>query len=105
MDSTLRLGYDAFAVARSQVRDAVAALQETTSQSRRQVERLMDGGWSGAAADSFDNAWQDWLTGAARVRGALEDIEAALISTERDLTARDDDAEQQLAGLREAVGP
>ena len=97
------LGYDAFAAARSQVSHAVVELAEAQSRTRHQVAHLMDGGWSGAAADAFDDAWHDWLAGEAQVREALEQIESALASTERDLIARDEDAVVRLATLGQEV--
>ena len=99
----VHLGYDAFAAARSHVNDAIVELTEAQSRTSRQVGHLMGGGWSGAAAEAFDDAWHDWLAGAAQVREALEQIESALASTERDLTARDEDAVVRLATLSQAV--
>jgi WXG100 family type VII secretion target len=99
----IRLGYDAFAAARSQVSTAIAELTEARSRTSRQVGHLMDGGWSGAAADAFHDAWQDWLAGEAKIREALELIESALSSTERDLIARDEDAVVRLATLGQEV--
>lgn len=101
----IHLGYDAFAVALAQIHDTTAELAEAQARTSRQVGHLMDGGWSGAAADAFDDAWREWLAGAQQVREALEQIETALASSERDLIARDDDAVTQLAALRRAVRP
>lgn len=100
----IHLGYDAFAAARSQVNHAVVELAEARSRTCRLVAHLMDGGWSGAAADTFDEAWHDWLAGEAQVCEALERIESALTSTERDLAARDEDAVVRLATLSQEVG-
>jgi len=99
----IHLGYDAFDAARSQVDDAIAKLTEARLRTSRHVGHLMDGGWSGAAADAFDDAWHDWLAGEAQVREALEQIESALASTERDLIARDEDAVVRLATLGQEV--
>lgn len=99
----IQLGYDAFAAARSQIKDAIAELTEARSRTSRQVGHLMDGGWSGAAADAFDDAWHDWLAGEAQLREALEQIQSALCSTERDLIARDEDAVARLATLSQEV--
>ena len=101
----IHLGYDAYSVVLSQVHDAAAELDEALARTSRQVGHLKDGGWSGAAADSFDAAWHDWLAGAAQVREALEHIAGALATTQRDLAARDDDAVAQLAPLRRAAQP
>ena len=101
----IHLGYDAMALARARLREAAAQLEEVRTTAGRQVECLMDGGWCGAAADTFDGAWRDWLTGAAHVRESLEQFELALCATQRDLTARDEDAEALLALLRGEVGP
>ena len=100
----IHLGYDAMALARARLQEAAAQLGEARSTAGRQVEHLMDGGWSGAAAESFNDAWQDWLTGAAQVREALEQIELALCATQRGLAARDEDTEALLALLRGEVG-
>ena len=100
----IHLGYDAMALARARLREAAEQLEQARSAAGRQVERLMDGGWSGAAADAFDDAWRDWLRGAESVREALEQIELALCATQRDLTARDEDAEALLALLRGRIG-
>ncbi len=99
----IHLGYAAFAAARSQVNDAVVELTEAQSRTSRQVGHLLDGNWSGAAAEAFDDAWHDWLAGEAQVREALEQIACALSSTERDLAARDEDAVVHLETLSQAV--
>lgn len=100
----IRLGYDAMAHARAQLREAAAQLEEARTTAGRQVANLLDGGWVGAAADAFDEAWRDWLAGAAHVHEALEQIELALCATQRDLSARDEDNEARLALLRWHVG-
>lgn len=100
----IHLGYDAMALARARLREAAEQLEEARSTAARQVENLMDGGWSGAAADAFNDAWQDWLGGAGSVCDALEQIELALCATQRDLIARDEDAEGLLAPLHGRIG-
>jgi WXG100 family type VII secretion target len=100
----IHLGYEAMTLARARLREAAEQLEEARSTAGRQVENLMDGGWGGAAADAFNDAWLDWLRGAAHVREALEQIELALCATQRDLTARDEDAEALLAQLRGWIG-
>lgn len=44
------------------------------------VQSLLAHGWSGSAARSFDEAWQQWRIGAAHVLDALDETAALLLA-------------------------
>lgn len=85
----VRLGTDALAEAVAAVRRTEDSLAATRSRAAVRVEALLDGGWSGRAADAFASAWWEWLDGAAVVARGLADTGEALAATDRDLAASD----------------
>ena len=56
------------------VRRAASLLAEAHGHADGQVSLLLDGGWSGAAADAFGEAWRDWARAASLV---VRDLEAS----------------------------
>lgn len=82
----VRLGQDVLDTVVAQVRDAV------------------DGGWSGAAAESFAAAWQEWSTGAEQVCAALTSIVASLETARRELAAADGASAADSHSLLERLG-
>ena len=101
----LLLGYAALRGAVGEVGSAVEALDETCRRSAAEVERLLDGGWQGAAADAFAAAWSEWLAGAAEVRGALASIGDGIAVSHRLAAASDAATTSDLAGLLSRVVP
>ena len=83
------LGFHEFEVGVGRVRAAVTVLDETERGAARDVDRLLDGGWTGAAASSFAAAWEKWLAGAADVRVTLESIADSLTFARRELDLAD----------------
>lgn len=78
--------------------DAIAArLRRDRDRASRQVETLLDGGWSGAAATAYGEGWAAWRDGADRVLdglqatiGLLQGVERSFVSTDRDGAAAAD---------------
>lgn len=71
------------------LRRAADQLERRRATTEHQVDVLLDGGWSGAAAASYREGWEDWRTGCAEVIGALSTM-ADLVDTARaDLDAAD----------------
>jgi len=99
----LLLGYAALRGAAGEVRSAVDVLDETCRRSADEVERLLDGGWRGAAADAFAAAWSEWLAGAAEVRVALATISDGIEESLRIAAAADTATTSDLAGLLRVV--
>ena len=96
----IALGYDAFSAGLADVRAARAELDHHCSAIGREVGALLDSGWRGAAADSFAEAWADWLVGATQVREALASIESSLAFSSRALAGSDDLAAAAVRRLR-----
>lgn len=83
------LGYDALRNALADVRADAEELDRQVALIAREVATLLDTGWRGAAADSFGEAWTDWLTGASQVQSALASIASALDFSEGSLASAD----------------
>ena len=98
------LGHHEFEVGIGRVRAAVTALDETERRAARDVDRLLDGGWTGAAASSFAAAWEEWLAGAAEVRVALASIAESLTAVRRELVLADLGSVAAADQIRERLG-
>ena len=100
----IRLGDDALTEAVAGVRRALDGVDATRRRAADRVELLLDGGWSGSAASSFADAWQDWLGGAAVVSRGLVDVGVALATIDRDLRGTDLTAADRASTLAERLG-
>ncbi len=98
---TITVSHDDFATAVTGVREAAGQLGERRDRVCREVDSLVDGGWRGAAADSFAEAWEDWRRAAQRVLDGLTDMGTLLDAAHRDLSDRD---EQSRLGLDAVAG-
>lgn len=65
----------------------------------RQVEALLDGGWSGEAARAYLDGWEHWRSGCEEVLAALHTMAALIASARADLAAQDDSARAALQTL------
>jgi WXG100 family type VII secretion target len=93
---TIAASHDAFRAAVADVRTGADALGDSRDRIDREVGALLDGDWTGLAADAFADAWQEWQTGARRVAEALAVMGGLLDAVQRDLWARDTDAQARL---------
>lgn len=75
--STPALGYSAAAMS-----GALADFDARVAQASASVGAIVGASWTGAAADAFAEAWQEWLSDAAVTRAALADIAARLVQAE-----------------------
>ena len=92
---------------RSAVADVAAAadrLRSDRERVARQVETLLDGGWSGSAASAYAEGWSDWCAGADRVLDGLVAMGRLLDAVHVDLTERDLGAQSDLARLTARLG-
>lgn len=65
----------------------------------RQVDDLLDAGWTGQAADQFRSAWAQWCQGMSDVLAGLGVESAAIALTRADLTDADEDRGQAARAL------
>ncbi|WP_162249823.1 MULTISPECIES: WXG100 family type VII secretion target [unclassified Nocardioides] len=84
---------------------AIAArLHADRDRASRQVETLLDGGWSGAAATAYDEGWADWQAGADRVLDGLEAMTDLLRGVERSFVTTDRDGAAAVGRLTARLG-
>lgn len=84
----------------------VAALQRVSDDlerrrrvTERQVDVLLDGGWSGAAARSYLEGWEEWRLGCDEVLGALRSLTALILDAGAEADGADDSARTALVSL------
>lgn len=77
------LGYDELRAAAAEAEAVLGELAQACDRGGAEVARLLDGGWSGAAATAFADAWGDWLAGAASVRAGLASLASGVDTSGR----------------------
>ena len=92
----LRFENAAIRQAVADVQSAHGELIEARADADRRVSSLLGAGWTGAAADTFAEAWSDWLAGAEQVESGLEAMGQILDAVHRDLVAQDDSSQAAL---------
>jgi WXG100 family type VII secretion target len=83
------LGYDEMQAAAAEATAVLGELAQACDRSEAEVARLLDGGWSGAAAAAFAEAWAQWCSGAVSVRVGLASLASGVAASER--SARETD--------------
>lgn len=101
---TLAADHPAFRAAVADVAAAADRLRTDRGRVTRQVDVLLDGGWSGAAAAAYAEGWSDWCAGAERVLDGLVVMGRLLDAVHADLTERDLGAQSELARLTARLG-
>jgi WXG100 family type VII secretion target len=87
MDVTV--DHQAFRAAVADVEAAAERLRSDRDRVARQVDVLLDGGWSGAAATAYAEGWASWRSGADRVLEGLVGMGRLLDAVHLDLTEQD----------------
>lgn len=90
--------------------DTVAALHRVSDDlerrrrvTERQVDLLLDGGWSGRAASAYLEGWEEWRSGCADVLGALRTMTTLMLEAGAELDGADDAARGALASVTRLV--
>ena len=96
--------HPAFRAAVADVAAAADRLRADRDRVARQVDVLLDGGWSGTASASYAEGWSDWCTGAERVLDGLVTMGRLLDAVHLDLTERDLGSRTDLARLSARLG-
>ncbi len=78
------------------VHEAGAALRHARDGIDREVDALLDDGWTGAAARSYADGWADWRAASDTVLEGLLTMGRLLDAVHADLTERDLDADASL---------
>lgn len=89
----------AFAKAKDDVQFAAERLRTDRNAIDGRVRGFLNAGWSGEAADSFSEAWEEWKDSAGEVLDGLTAMRELLDATHRDFVASDDSSQQQLDAI------
>jgi WXG100 family type VII secretion target len=96
--------HDAFVLAVAGVTGTAGRLRDDRDHVSHRVESLLDGGWSGAAATSYAEAWSVWRCGADQVLGALEAMTQLLRAADADFVASDEGVRTSVSALAARLG-
>jgi WXG100 family type VII secretion target len=100
----IALDHDIFRTTVANVAHRADLLSAARCRIGREVDGLLDGGWSGVAADSFSDAWTEWWTAAGDVVEGLAAMAQLLDAVEVDLTGRDLDAQAAVGRVADRLG-
>jgi WXG100 family type VII secretion target len=100
----ITLDHTAFRAAVADVHAAADRLRDDRDRVAREVDGLLDGGWSGAAATAYDDGWDDWKQAAARVLAGLDTMGRLLEVAHHDLTRSDESSGGSLSHLTARLG-
>jgi WXG100 family type VII secretion target len=87
----------------SDLRAASARLTDDRRAADREVSALLDGSWTGAAADAFADGWSDWCAGADRVKVGLDAMCDLMEAAHRDLVVNDDASQDALDRIAQRI--
>lgn len=93
---TVQIVLDAFDKAIGDVRAATDRLDQDRRAIDKRVSGFLGSGWTGVAADSFVDAWDDWTAGATDVAEGLVAMGELLVAARRDFIAQDEASQRSL---------
>lgn len=77
------------------VRNGADRLSRDKARIDARVRGFLQSGWTGVAADSFVDAWDDWRAAADEVHEALSAMAELLVVTRDDFLQQDDASQQR----------
>ena len=98
---TIQASHPAFRTALTDLDRGVDRLTDRRDAISRDVATLLDGGWTGIAADAFDAGWEEWRAGADELLAGLATMRQLVAKVHEDLTERD---AHSAAGLSTMTG-
>ena len=99
---TIRFEHPEFHASVAEVRGAAAELSSARARASGEVDLLLEG-WHGAAARSFAEAWESWLTSSRDVSTGLASLAQALDGFQADVVARDEASAATMGRLAERL--
>jgi WXG100 family type VII secretion target len=99
----IEVDHRAFRTAVGGVTAGADALRAASRDLDREVDSLMSGGWTGAAAESFAGGWAEWRSAAGGVLDGLVAMGQLLEAVHADLTDRDVDARSHLDAVARRI--
>ncbi|MCW2813914.1 MAG: hypothetical protein JWN84_1369 [Nocardioides sp.] len=98
---TIDLVHDDLTAAVAELRDVADSLAGARRRTDLVVDVLLDGGWSGHAADAYREGWDDWRGGCDRVLASLAAMAELIAGAHADQVETDEHA---ASGLRSLAG-
>ncbi len=95
----VELIHEAFRTAISDVGNGAETLTDARDAADARVSGFLRAGWTGAAADSFVDAWDDWKVAAGDVLDGLLAMQQLLDAAHRDFIQADDGSQQALDAI------
>lgn len=95
----INLTHAAFAKAKSDVQAGAERLHKDRDSIDQRVTGFLGSGWTGEAADSFVDAWDDWKAAAGDVLQGLNAMRELLDATHRDFVESDEFSQRSLDQL------
>lgn len=96
---TIELIHQAFNKGKSDVREAAGRLTKDRDDIDRRVSGYLGQGWTGIAADSFVDAWDDWKLAATDVLEGLVAMGELMQAAHTDFIEQDDASQQKLDAI------
>lgn len=87
----------------AELRDVADTLDARRRRTELAVDVLLDGGWSGRAADAFLEGWEEWRAGAAQVLEALATMAELIGRSHAEQVTQDEVAADGLRSLAGAL--
>ena len=91
--------HEAFRAAISDVGNGVETLSEARDAADARVTGFLRAGWTGVAADSYVDAWDEWKVAAGDVLDGLVAMQQLLDAAHRDFVQADDASQQALDSI------
>lgn len=86
---TIHLSHPDLAQTVGALRRTSDSLEQSRASTERQVDCLLDGGWSGAAAAAYGEGWQEWRAGCREVLASLAVMIDLVVAAGADLDTAD----------------
>ena len=100
---TIHLEHAAMRTAMADVTAAAERLADERSRADQRMSGLLGAGWTGMAAESFAEAWDDWLVAADQVKGGLDAMAQLLDAVHRDMSAQDEGSQRALDQISQRI--
>ncbi len=95
----INLTHASFDQAKRDVAAGVEKLRTDRDRIDGRVSGFLGSGWTGSAADTFVDGWEEWKTGAENVLQGLDAMGQLLDAAHRDFIASDDASQASLDRL------
>jgi WXG100 family type VII secretion target len=97
--TTIGASHHAFRTAITDLTAGAEHVRGSRDRISHRVQRLLDDGWTGDAADSFAEGWGDWRQAAREVLDGLVAMGGLLEAVHQDLRHQDESSQRLLDGI------